>query len=463
MNRQEFERFMRDAKGRGYACVNSRSAILYPYFSIHRRKISFAVANVYTLSDSRGTFNVVIAMRRRSAKDGTPYHDISIWCSDQFLEGRSVSHGQALQRATEATAGMPNEEMLRKEMLGNYAMLPESHKCDFWKLMRGKPPQLCEHTEHVLADLFRPADIDELSAALEDYHSGMQSASTVEAAENILDSLMFRVPVLFEGDRGSGKTTEAYAFARQHDLPLIEFQGHEGVEATDLLGCYVPMADRSLVWKDGAVSQAFRHAARGQRTVLLIDELLRIPTRQQSVLLSAFAPIDGHYRVRTGRILNVEDGVGEEEMLRCKVEDLAVIATTNVGADYALDNIDPAVAERFMILRKDTTEETLYPILDKVVEAKGFDSATVARLVRFFSKAKEMRNAGQIARLPTTRTLVRAVELAKEPSEVGTMLINQALLWVERDLEGLPVKEQLESVKRLVSGIFPITTGQVLL
>jgi midasin (ATPase involved in ribosome maturation) len=279
----------------------------------------------------------------------------------------------------------------------------------------------------------------------------------------MLDSMMFRVPVLVEGDRGSGKTYEAHAFARQNDLPLIEMGGHEGVEAIDLLGTYTPMADRTLVWKDGPLSQAFRRASKGTPTMLLVDELLRIPTRQQSVLLTALSPIDGYYRLRTGRIVNVDDGVGEEEVLRCKVEHLAIVATTNVGADYALDNLDPAIAERWMILRKDTSEESLRAVLSEVVSAKGYGLGTTNRLVRFFLKAKELRNAGQIARLPTTRTLVRAVELAGSEDEVGTMLLNQSLLWVERDLEGYPVKEQIESIRSLVDGIFPGSTGRALL
>jgi hypothetical protein len=59
-----------------------------------------------------------------------------------------------------------------------------------------------------------------------------------------------------------------------------------------------------------------------------------------------------------------------------------------------------------------------------------------------------------IARTPTTRTLVRAVELADKESEVKTLLDDQALLWVERDLDGFPNKEQLDSLKKLVSRVF---------
>lgn len=429
----------------------------YPWKSIRSRRVCFSVANFYTLSDSRGTYNVIIAARQRTSVDEI---DVEIWCGDQYLEGRSMLPDQAAERCAQAVEGLPDAERVRQIMESDFSSLPASTKCDFWKLKHHKNPRLCEHTQHVLAELFTIQDLRELCDALQSFLEGREAPPIPGEGPGLLPRLMFRVPVLFEGDRGSGKTYEAHAFARERNLPLIEVAGHEGVEAMDLLGSYVPVADRSLVWKDGPVSQAFRQAAKGQPTVLLIDELLRIPTRQQSVLLTALSPIDGCYRLRTGRIVNVEDGVGEEEVLACKIEHLAVIATTNVGAEYALDDLDPAIAERWVILRKDTTEEGLREVLGKVVADKGFSSELVGQLVRFFVKMRELRNVEQVARMPTTRTLVRAVELAEREEEVSTMLLHQALLWVGRDMDGSPIMEQLETVQRAVTVAFARKGGK---
>jgi MoxR-like ATPase len=217
----------------------------------------------------------------------------------------------------------------------------------------------------------------------------------------------------------------------------------------DMLGYLVPVGYQQMVWKDGPLSEAFRKAGKA-KVVLLIDELLRIPERELSVLLTAFAPDRGVYRLRTGRIKEVLDGVAVEEVLECPVENLCVIATTNVGAEYAVDEIDPALAERFVIIRKDSTVDALRVILAEVVKRVGLPAKKAEQLLKFFQKMTEAKARGLVRHAPTTRTLVRALELAGTTDRLPQAVQALSLLWVARTSEGQPVPEQLTTVKKFI-------------
>jgi len=428
----------------------------YPYRRNGSGKVSLAVASAFVIAKNTESHLVVLSVRHDDKRNEKSYE---IWCGDLFLEGRLPSTDgtdAVLNRCQLAAEGYPDEEALILEMQSHSGIVNKSDACDFWAKWKGTPKQLCVHTQKVLADFFTESYGLEMAALL-DVKMGLSSEMPTAgegAASSALARFMFRVPALIEGDRGSGKTVEVHTFAKESGARFVKIAGHEGVEASDLLGHYVPNAKGGLIWKDGGLSGAFRSASKGIKTLLLIDELLRIPQRQLSVLLTTLSDFEDHYECRTGRIVNIDEGVGEEEVLRCKVEDLAVAATTNVGAEYALDQIDPALAERWVILRKDTTVELLKLALDPIVKAKGFSPTVTSMLIKFFNQAQEFKRGAQICRTPTTRTIVRAVKLAEAESEVKDYLLHQKLLWVDRDLDGYPNKEQIELLTNCVNKIF---------
>lgn len=439
--------------------VSSIQTIPYPYWDFAKRRASFSIARLFKVHGHRQTHLVCVSVRRNSKNEAS----YAIWCGDSFLEGRKkLTSTQASERIASALEGaeLPNRMKLKAEMSSHYGSQPESDACDFWKNGRK-----CIHTQHVLG-MLTERDLRELAGELSAHLGGGSAvASSGDGHDDdvLLEEFLFRVPVLFEGPRGAGKTFGARRFVHKHGYDLVEVSGHESMEAVELLGYPLRVTDGSFVWKDGGLSQAVRLASKGRKVCLIIDELLRIPQRHLSVLLTALSPDEGKYRVRTGRIVNVTDGVGEEEVLTCPVENLAVVATTNVGCEYAVDAADPALVERFHLVRKETTPEVLEKILTNVVEGRelGDTAEIVRRLLRFYTAAEKLKNAGQIASAPTTRTLVRAVELARSADQVGTMVMNQALQWVARDPDGQPVKEQIESLRKLVSSCFPGMKGKV--
>lgn len=297
-----------------------------------------------------------------------------------------------------------------------------------------------------------------------------------------LKRFAFKIPVLVEGDRGSGKTYEAFEYAKSLNIEPSFVGGHAGIESIDLLGCLVPYAgqeskiedtsvsaadffsgdyqmnissnnNNSLIWKDGPIAEAFRKAQNGEKAILIIDELLRIPQRELNILLTALSPVHGKYNLRTGRILEVIDGVAREEVLSCDTRDLFVLATTNVGGQYAVDTIDPALAERFIVLRKDTEFDTLVSILKQKAREKGFNETLAEKAGLFLNRMTDAKEQGLIEEVPTLRTLSRAFDLAEKEDEVKDYIFDQHLLWVARDVYGKPDKEQVRCVKRILEDI----------
>jgi hypothetical protein len=457
----EFNEKVANAIAAGDFVSTEEQLVYYPFFDLVSKTVTLAtafisrvVAPLVTTSDTT-EHSVVISHHVK--KDGT--EDFSIWCTDKFLEGRCDSQEDAKKRAAEAVESLGvTGSKLATAIMGNYARWSPSDSCDFWAEFR-KTKRLCAHTSFALARLrdTRPAFMDELRSKLRE--ASILPVSIIPGETYSVADLLFRVPVLLEGDRGSGKTYEARQFARQGGYFCVESNGHEGLEAPDLLGFLVPVGAGSLVWKDGPLSRAFRKA-RTQKVVLILDELLRIRQRELSVLLTAFSPYEGKYRLPTGRIVDVVDGVGEEEVLECPVENLAIVGTTNVGGEYAVDAMDPAMAERFIVIRKDTEIHQLTSILTALTNSKGFSTAQVTALVGFFNKMVEAKKQGVVADIPTTRTLARAVELAVIEDDILCGLRSQILLWVARDSDGHPVQEQIDDIVDILERLFsPIAGG----
>lgn len=467
MNHTDFDKFLTGAVAPtdGSVTLGTMEMMLLPFFDPTAMSNHLMAACVITVTDTSidpggaPTTHTTAVGYYESA--GAP--EFVLLCSEKFLEARDFSEADARTRCTSALEALPSSAQARllKEMMSHYGTCPTSDaRCQFYLNFRRKK-EICRHVSASLAYLRDsvPDFQDQLVNMLTTAMSGVAPAGT-KGLTMSLEELVFRTPVLLEGDRGAGKTTDARTLARAQGCWLVEAAGHESVEAVELLGFLMQNPeDGRLVWKDGPLSEAVRRAGSGTKVVLLLDELLRIPVRMMSVLLTFLSPFEGRYWLRTGRAASVTDGVATEEMLSCPVENLAVIATTNVGAAYAVDDMDEAIRERFTVLRQDTELGKLTAILKSVGETYGNTPVAVKTLLKFFDLMGQLKQRGQVASGPTTRTLTRALELSNGRDEdMLRALRTLAMLWVDRDTEGRPVAEQMEAVHGAIDDAYKEST-----
>jgi len=419
-----------------------------PFKDIDTGQISLCAAKVHLVTNSRNgnLHNVVTACRYH---DGAA--DYAIWCGDAYLEGslKRESPDDRI-RAVETSSPLPSKTLAALRSSSGLLAASPSKGCNFWA--KWKAGQACKHVAKVLHHVDQKS-LASLEASLSDFSGKTTSTAAGISAKHWRERLPFRVPILLQGDRGSGKTTEAFAFARSNGYPPVLLAGHEGMTSPDMLGHYVPHGTGELVWKDGPLAEAFR-LGRDKKVVLLIDEMLRIPQRELSVLLTALAPLEGHYVLKTGRMTSVSDGVGKEEVLSVPVGNLCVFATTNVGGQYAVDAIDPALAERFVQIEKNTDEDQLRTILHDLIVGKGWASALADQCMAFYTGMHALVDSATLNRAPTTRTMVRAVELAMTADEIRFGLELQRLLWVDLDSRGRPDESQLKAVDDALKAAF---------
>lgn len=327
-----------------------------------------------------------------------------------------------------------------------------------------KDAKMCEHT-YICLDAISALSGPEIKDVLEfmenEYNSMIARVSEAsETGAEVADPLdiainkfAFRYPILAEGDRGAGKTFGVRRFGHLNNAEYVELGGHEDITDMEMLGYSMPHGG-NVLWIDGRLSQACRLAAKGKKVVLVLDEILRIPPGKLKLLLTFLTPDNGEYVLCTGRILDSEDGVAVQEVLRVPVANLCILATTNVGMQYNVEDMDPALRERFIVVRKDTTRDLLKKILSQYAEQRGFAATTVEALLTFYDKMLRAKQENLANDAPSTRILSNAITLADDEDDVKNILKMSNLQWVGNDTYGKPIDEQLKMVNDAIDAAF---------
>jgi len=269
--------------------------------------------------------------------------------------------------------------------------------------------------------------------------------------EEYLDTYFFKEHLMLLGERGASKTYTVTKYLADKGIET-EFMGcHNAVEAIDLLGYYIKAHDGSFVWLDGALSGAFRKAQSGKKVVLFMDEILRMPAKELNILVAALTPdAGGYFNLRTNRITNINDGIGEMELLRVPKDKLWVIATTNIGADYDVEEIDVAFQDRFMSVEVELNEDVIRSILQKYTE----DKIIIDKLINAYNKVNMAVEAQELANKLNIRHLVKVITYSgSDVKKMKNTLLHFAPNICSRNIDGKLNKMDIEVYKEIIKVI----------
>ena len=312
---------------------------------------------------------------------------------------------------------------------------------------------------HVTDYSFNEAEIKtlvEVATKIGDDLEKMKNGSVGTASNSKLEHYSFRKHLLIQGEKGGGKTYMVDKLIKEKKYSTEFIGGHEAIEAIDFLGHYIKTDSGSLVWKDGGLSSAFRKAMAGEKIVLFIDEMLRIPKRELNILVAALTPdSDGKFNLRTNRAVDITvdsdgSGIANEEVLTVESNMLWAIGTTNAGAGYAVDTIDEALADRFRTIIKTVDEKEIKAILSGYVKDKGYSKKVVPSLVKFYKLFHDMKKSGELTKVLNVRHLVEAITLSDDESQIKEMLADLIPTIVTMDVHGHPNESQSAVVEVII-------------
>ena len=421
------------------------SPFISNFATMDKHEFNSSYYSVYTLA-SDDTVSYVLVL---SYYNG----EFLLKCSDAYFDGR-VTEDSAKKLINNVLIKIKKDkstnDSIHSLLTQSYKSLPKSQSCNFNKISYGLAGTMeaCDHIANFLNDL--PSDVcDNLYS---NYFKQLDDSKDGELSPQLkvkFDRYAFRKHILLDGDKGSGKTYSATQWGKNANYAQIFIGGHEQFESIDFLGHYIQQGNGELIWKDGALSQAFRKAKDGDKTILIIDEMLRIPKRELNILISALSSIDGSYVLRTGRALGAKNSIAIEEVIKAPMSNLWVIGTTNIGVGYAVEEMDEALIDRFKPIRKDTTSDELRTILLRAAKKKKFTSY-VSKLMDFYEKMNRLHTTKIINKIVNIRHLTEVIELARSEDEIKDIMIDSQLLWVDRNFDGTPNLEQLNAVKSVM-------------
>lgn len=306
---------------------------------------------------------------------------------------------------------------------------------------------------------WQPHEIENLkkaSMSMYDDFNKMKEGTVGSASKDKLTHYAFRKHLLIQGEKGGGKTYMVDKLIKDNKYAVEFVGGHEAIEAIDFLGYYIKTETGSLVWKDGGLTSAFRRAKNGEKVVLFIDEMLRIPKRELNILVAALTPdSDGNFNLRTSRAVDVTvgadgDGIANEEVISIQSSSLWAIGTTNAGAGYSVDTIDEALADRFRTIIKTVDEKEIKAIVGGYVKDKGYSSSVVTKLLTFYKQYHDMKKSGELTKVLNVRHLVEVVTLSDTEDQIIEMLMDLIPTITTSDVHGMPNESQSAVIEALL-------------
>jgi len=253
--------------------------------------------------------------------------------------------------------------------------------------------------------------------------------------DGFIDRYAFKEHILVSGPSGASKTYTVDKYVTTNGYTKEFIAGHEAIESTDLLGYPIRHIDGSFVWMDGPLTAAFRNA-QAEKTVLFIDELLRIPSKELNILVGALTPnSSGEFVLRTNRLVDIEHGIGKSETLVIPQENLWVVGTTNMGGNYDVNEMDLALNDRFMITDV-TIEQDTIDIIIKASDHNGFGEMVQNKLSKLFQLVNNLVAAQELTYNMNIRHITKVLRNTDDVKHIKSYLQDLAPQIVSRTTEG---------------------------
>jgi len=289
----------------------------------------------------------------------------------------------------------------------------------------------------------------ELRSALETFEKDLVGMDI----KGFISRYAFKEHILITGPSGSSKTYSVDKYITEKGYEKEFVAGHEAIEAIDLLGYSIRHTDGSFVWLDGPLTSAFRKAKVG-KSVLFLDELLRIPTKELNILIGALTPNSSNeYVLRTNRLIDLHDGIGTSETIVVPRENLWVIGTTNMGSNYDVNEMDLALNDRFMITDVVIEQNTIDNII-LTSDSNELGEVIRSKLSKLFSLVNKLVQAKELSYPLNIRHITKVLRLVENKADIGSYLKDLAPQVVSRTTEGVLNTTELQIYQDTVNAVF---------
>ena len=285
--------------------------------------------------------------------------------------------------------------------------------------------------------LYRSYIIEEYNLTEEPYYLPVNDEVELFEAE-----YKQRIPVIFKGPTGCGKTrfieymsykigvpltkVKKQDTQNQNNIPLVTIACHEDLTASDLVGRYLLEGDKT-VWIDGPLTRAVKAGG-----ICYLDEI--VEARKDTTVI--IHPLTDHRR-----ILPVEK---KGELLEA-AEGFLLVLSYNPGYQSALKDLKQSTRQRFISVEFD------YPSRDAEAEIikheSGVDIQTSTQLAKLGEKVRNLKEHG-LQEGSSTRLLIYAGKLISQgikPRRACQVAIN----WAVTDDMSIQ-----QSISELISSIF---------
>ena len=285
------------------------------------------------------------------------------------------------------------------------------------------------------------------SYIIEEYHLQVEPYYVPIADEVGLFEAAYaqKIPVLFKGPTGCGKTRfveyMSYRLGRPltkvkgtssptkdntedsngHILPLVTIACHEDLTASDLVGRYLLEGD-STVWIDGPLTRAVKAGG-----ICYLDEI--VEARKDTTVI--IHPLTDHRRIlpveKRGELLEAADG-------------FLLVLSYNPGYQSALKDLKHSTRQRFVAIEFTAPPQDIEAEI--VRHESGVDAATAMQLAKLGEKVRNLKEHG-LGEGASTRLLIYAGQLITQgikPRRACQVAVNWAVTddaSVQRTIEEL--------------------------